>query len=173
MPIALPAGVTVSVSDNVATVKGPLGTLTQYVDPAITLQQEGTALSVRRSSELKEVKSKHGLYRSLVANMVQGVTKGFEKSLIVNGVGYKAQKQGNKIIFNIGYSHPIEFPEPKGITIDCAANNEVVVKGISKEEVGQTAANIRSLRIPDPYHLYGIRYKNEIIQKKEGKTAGK
>lgn len=172
-PIEVPAGVTVSFEGNDIVVKGPLGQLRQYIHSSIKVRQDGNTIYVERSSDDKEIRSKHGLYRMLVFNMVEGVTKGFEKSLIINGVGYKAQKQGNKVVLNIGFSHPVEYTAPEGVTLDCPTANEITVKGISKEQVGQVAANIRALKIPDPYHLYGIRYKDEKIQKKEGKTAGK
>lgn len=172
-PITIPAGVTIENKDGVVTVKGPLGTLTQQISGKISFRIEDNTITVERQSDDKDSRAKHGLYRMLIANMVEGVTKGYTKSLIVNGVGYKAQKQGDKLVLNIGYSHTVEFNQPQGVTLDCPTITEITVKGISKEVVGQTAANIRALKIPDPYHLYGIRYKDEIIQKKEGKTAGK
>ena len=173
-PVAVPAGVTVKFEKGNLTVKGPLGELNSHVDDnRIEIKNEGGVANVSRLSEAKEVRAKHGLYRSLLANMVTGVTKGFERSLMVEGVGYKAQKSGNKIIFNVGFSHTVDFEIPAGVTIDCVTPTEVIVKGISKEAVGQTAANIRDIKRPDPYHAYGIRYKEEVIQRKEGKTAGK
>lgn len=171
--IAVPAGVTAGYEGNNYVVKGPLGTLEQYIDSKIKVSNENGIISLTRENDDKDTRAKHGLYKALIANMVTGVTKGFEKALIVNGVGYKAQKQGNKIIFNVGFSHPVEYLIPADVTVDCVTLNEVVVKGINKDTVGQSASNIRAIKIPDPYHLYGIRYKNEIIQKKEGKTAGK
>ena len=153
-PIAVPANVTVSYDDKFVTVKGPLGQLVQDYDS-------------------KAVKAKHGLYRALIANMIEGVTKGFEKGLIVNGVGYKVVKAGNKITLSIGFSHTVDFEAPAGVTLDCPTQTEITVKGIDKVAVGQTAANIRAIKKPEPYHIYGIRYKDEVIQKKEGKTAGK
>ncbi len=172
-PITIPAGVTVTVSGNEVTVKGPLGQLSQKISSRIKVKQEDGNLILERASDDREDRAMHGLYRMLVSNMVEGVTKGFTKNLIVNGVGYKVQKQGNKLVLNIGYSHPIEYTPPEGITIDCPTQTEISVKGISKELVGQVAANIRAFKKPDPYHIYGIRYKDEVIQKKEGKTAGK
>ncbi len=172
--IKIPAGVTVAKEgENIITVKGPLGTLKQHIDEAISVKIENGVISFTRNSDEKEIRAKHGLYRMLVANMITGVTKGYEKSLVVNGVGYKASKQGNKLVLNIGFSHNVEFLPPQGIQIDCPSVTEITVKGISKEAVGQTAANIRALKKVEPYHLYGIRYKDEILQKKEGKTAGK
>ncbi len=173
-PIAVPANVTVSFDEKLITVKGPLGQLTQdYDSKAVTLSQENGHVIVKRTSEDKAVKAKHGLYRALIANMVEGVTKGFEKGLIVNGVGYKVVKAGNKITLSIGFSHTVDFEAPAGVTLDCPSQTEITVKGIDKVAVGQTAANIRAIKKPEPYHIYGIRYKDEVIQKKEGKTAGK
>ncbi len=172
-PITIPAGVTVTVSGNEVTVKGPLGQLSQKISSRIKVKQEDGNLILERASDDREDRAMHGLYRMLVSNMVEGVTKGFTKNLIVNGVGYKVQKQGNKLVLNIGYSHPIEYTPPEGITIDCPTQTEISVKGISKELVGQGAANIRAFTKPDPYHIYGIRYTDEVIQKKEGKNAGK
>jgi large subunit ribosomal protein L6 len=172
-PIEIPAGVTVNIEGGIVTVKGPKGSLQQNIDSCIKIEQQDGKLVLTRKSEVKEVKSKHGLYRMLVSNMVDGVTKGFEKSLVISGVGFKAQKQGEKLVLNLGYSHNVEYTPPAGITVDCVSNNEIIVKGIDKEAVGQAAANIRAFRIPDPYHIYGVRYKDEVIQKKEGKTAGK
>lgn len=171
--INVPAGVTVTSENNLVTVKGPRGTLTQEIDPKIALNVEENTIHVTRASEEKAIKAKHGLYRALINNMVVGVTKGFEKGLIVSGVGYKVTKQGNKITFNIGYSHPITVTEPAGVTIDVVTPTELAVKGNDKTVVGQCAADIKALRKPDPYHGYGIRYKNETILRKEGKTAGK
>ncbi len=173
-PIAVPANVTVSYDDKFVTVKGPLGQLVQdYDSKAVVLSQENGHVIVKRTSEDKAVKAKHGLYRALIANMIEGVTKGFEKGLIVNGVGYKVVKAGNKITLSIGFSHTVDFEAPAGVTLDCPSQTEITVKGIDKVAVGQTAANIRAIKKPEPYHIYGIRYKDEVIQKKEGKTAGK
>lgn len=172
-PITIPAGVTVINDNNMITVKGNLGTLSQQLSKDITVKIEGNVLTLARANETKETKAKHGLYRALINNMITGVTKGYEKSLIIAGVGYKAALEGNRLVLHVGYSHTVNFDIPKGIMLECPSLNEVVVKGINKNEVGQTAANIRALKKPEPYHLYGIRYKDEIIQKKEGKTAGK
>ncbi|MDE5990412.1 MAG: 50S ribosomal protein L6, partial [Clostridia bacterium] len=139
----------------------------------ITVKVEGAEVHVSRPNDEKAVKAMHGLYRKLIANMVEGVSKGFEKALILNGVGYKASKQGKKLVLNVGYSHPVEIEEVPGITYECPSVTEVVVKGINKELVGQMAANIRKVRNPDPYHVYGIRYKDEVIARKEGKTGKK
>ena len=174
LPVVIPAGVEVSVSpENIVTVKGAKGTLTLKVNSIITVKVEGTEVHVTRPNDEKSVKAMHGLYRKLIANMVEGVSKGFEKSLILNGVGYKATKQGKKLVLSVGYSHPVEIEEVPGITYECPSVTEVVVKGIDKELVGQMAANVRKVRNPDPYHVYGIRYKDEVIARKEGKTGKK
>ena len=161
MPVALPAGVTVEVKDGKMVVKGPKGTLEQDIDARIALSVENGHAVLTRANDSKELKAKHGLYRALLHNMVTGVTAGYTKGLVINGVGYKVAKQGSKIVLNIGFSHPVEFP------------TEITVSGIDRVKVGQIAANIRSLREPEPYHGYGIRYKDEVIERKEGKTAGK
>lgn len=174
LPVAIPQGVEVSVSpENIVTVKGAKGTLTLKVNIIITVNVDGGEVKVTRPNDDKAVKAMHGLYRKLIFNMVEGVSKGFEKSLILNGVGYKAAKQGKKLVLNVGYSHPVEIEEVTGITYECPSATEVVVKGIDKELVGQMAANIRKVRNPDPYHVYGIRYKDEVIVRKEGKTGKK
>ena len=173
MPIVLPEGVEVKVENGLVSVKGPKGQLSQQIGKEISVNVENNTVVLTRANDKKEVRAQHGLYRALINNMVIGVTKGFEKALIVNGVGYKAQVQGKKLILNIGYSHPIEIEAPEGITIECPQLTEVVVKGIDKTLVGQVAANIRAKREVEPYHSYGIRYKDEVVITKEGKTAGK
>jgi len=172
-PVTLPKGVSVEVKDNILTVKGSLGTLTQEIDPKITFAQTGAEVTLSRANDEKELRAKHGLYRALLQNMVIGVTKGYEKGLVVNGVGYKVLKQGNKIVLHVGYSHVVEYVEMNGIKLECPTDKEIVVKGINKVDVGQVAANIRAIRKPEPYHGYGIRYRDEVIERKEGKTAGK
>ena len=172
-PVAIPAGVTVEVKDGKMIVKGPKGTLEQDIDMRITVAVEGGHATLTRANDSKELKAKHGLYRALLHNMVTGVTSGYTKSLVINGVGYKVAKQGSKIVLNVGYSHPIEYAETDGIKLDCPTQTEITVSGIDKVKVGQVAANIRSIREPEPYHGYGIRYKDEVIERKEGKTAGK
>ncbi len=172
-PVTVPAGVTIDVKSNQFTVKGPKGTLTQDCDPKITITVEGGVATLTRADELKDTKAKHGLYRALLQNMVKGVTDGYEKVLVVNGVGWKVQKQGNGLVLNVGFSHPVNVEAPAGITFDCPSLTEISVKGIDKVAVGQIAASIRSIRKPEPYHGYGIRYKDEVIERKEGKTAGK
>ena len=171
--IDLPAGVELSVNDGLVTVKGPKGTLTQEVDKLITVKVDGTKVELTRENDENEAKAKHGLYRAVLANMVEGVSKGFEKKLVINGIGYKAQKQGNKLVLNLGYSHNIEVNEEEGITFECPSNLEIVVKGIDKQKVGQVASKIRDLRKVEPYHAYGVRYADEVVIRKVGKTAGK
>lgn len=174
LPVVIPQGVEVSVSpENVVTVKGAKGTLTLNVKNIIKVNVENGEVKVSRPNDEKEIKALHGLYRKLIANMVEGVSKGFEKGLVLNGVGYKVAKQGKKIVLSVGYSHPVEVEEVPGITFECPSATEVVVKGIDKELVGQIAANIRKVRNPDPYHAYGIRYRDEVIARKEGKTGKK
>ena len=171
--IDLPAGVELSVNDGLVTVKGPKGTLTQEVDKLIIVKVDGTKVELTRANDENETKAKHGLYRAVLANMVNGVSKGFEKKLVINGIGYKAQKQGNKLVLNLGYSHNIEVNEEDGITFECPSNLEIVVKGIDKQKVGQVASKIRDLRKVEPYHAYGVRYADEVVIRKVGKTAGK
>jgi large subunit ribosomal protein L6 len=174
LPVKLNAGVSVTLNDNLVTVKGPLGTLSQAIENSkIQVEIGEKELLVKRLSEQKEVKAAHGLYRTLINNMATGVEKGFEKALILNGVGYKATKQGDKVVLNVGYSQPVEIIPPKGITLDVPAPTEVVVKGISKELVGQMAADIKVVRKPEPFHGYGIRYKTETILRKEIEKGGK
>ena len=170
--IALPAGVSVEAKNNVLTVKGPKGTLTQAYDPIITPSVEAGKLVFTRANDLAPTKAKHGLYRALAANMVKGVTEGFKKTLIVNGVGWKVAKQGNKVVLNVGFSHPVEVAEIEGIKLDCPSLTEIVVEGIDKDKVGQFSAMIRGIREPEPYHGYGIRYSDEVIERKVGKAAG-
>jgi len=175
LPVVIPSGVTVNVtSGNVVEVKGPLGQLSQFINSKKIVVTVGDGeVTVTRLDDEKLHRSMHGLYRKLIANMVEGVTKGFSKNLIVNGVGYKVIKTGNIITINCGYSHPVVFSEPEGITFECPSLTEIVVKGISREQVGQVAANIKIVKVPDPYHVYGIRYKDEVIMRKEAKKSTK
>jgi large subunit ribosomal protein L6 len=173
MPIAIPAGVTVEFKDSVVTVKGPKGTLTREIVGNIGMEMEGATLLVKALDDTTETNAKHGLYRALINGMVVGVTDGFKKELEVKGVGWKAAVQGNKLVLNVGFSHPVEMVAPEGIKFECPTLTDVVVSGINKEVVGQTAANIRKIRLPEPYHGYGIRYKGEVVEHKEGKTSGK
>ena len=174
LPIAIPAGVKVEVEGRTVTVTGPKGTLKrELASNNIEVAVEGGEVKVTRKNDQKESRSLHGLYRQLIADMVKGVETPFTRTLIIQGVGYKAQVAGNKLTMNIGYSHPVEFVAPEGITITCPDITTVVVTGISKELVGQTAATIRSKRPVEPYHNYGLHYSDEVLVKKEGKTAGK
>lgn len=171
-PIVLPNGVSVNVSEsNLVTVTGPLGKLEQQIDEVITVKQEGNTLHFTRNSDINTVRAKHGLYRALVNNMVVGVTQGYKKMLIINGVGYKASKQGNKLVLSIGYSQPREVLESDVIKLNVLDNNTIEVKGLNKELVGQFAAKIRALKPVEPYHGYGIRYSDEVVVHKEGKKA--
>ncbi|MBR4800294.1 MAG: 50S ribosomal protein L6 [Clostridia bacterium] len=172
-PIALPQGVTFENKDNLITVKGPLGTLTQKVDKSIDVALENGHIVCTRHSDDKDHRALHGLYRALIHNMVVGVTKGFEKSLIVSGVGYKLQVTGNKLVMNIGFSHPVEVVAPAGIQFALPQPLEIVVKGIDRQLVGQTAATIKAIKPVEPYHGYGIHYKDEPVIHKEGKRATK
>ena len=173
MPIALPAGVTVDFKDGIVTVKGAKGTLTREIVGNIGIEVEGATLLVKALDDSAATNAKHGLYRALINGMVVGVTEGFVKTLEIKGVGWKAAVQGNKLVLNVGFSHPVEFVAPEGIKFECPSLTEVNVSGISKELVGQIAANIRAIRVPEPYHGYGIRYKGEYVEHKEGKTSGK
>ena len=170
--IMLPAGVTVEIANNEITVKGPKGTLVQDYDPVITPKVDGNVVSFTRANDMGPTRAKHGLYRALTASMVKGVTEGYKKSIIVNGVGWKVAKQGNKLVLTVGFSHPVEVVEENGITIECPSQNEIAVSGIDKCKVGQFAAKIRGIREPEPYHGYGIRYSDEVIERKVGKAAG-
>jgi large subunit ribosomal protein L6 len=174
MPIAVPAGVTVTVADgNVVTVKGPKGTLTKELHPDMIIKTEGSEVTVSRPSEIKMHKALHGLTRTLLNNMVVGVTDGFEKKLEVNGVGYRAQLQGKKLVMNLGYSHLVEMEPVDGVTIEVPSANEIVIKGIDNQVVGQFAAKVREKRPPEPYKGKGIKYATEHIRRKEGKTGSK
>ena len=174
MPITIPAGVDVNIAEgNVVTVKGPKGTLTQTMHPDMILKKDGAVVTVSRPSEEKQHKSLHGLTRTLIYDMVVGVTEGFKKELDINGVGYKASKEGNKLVMNLGFSHLVTMEEIDGITIDVPAPNKVIVNGIDKQKVGQFAANVRSKRPPEPYKGKGIKYSTEVVRHKEGKAGGK
>ena len=173
-PIAIPAGVTVEIAENnVVTVKGPKGTLEKALPTEMEIKQEGEEIVVTRPNDLKKMKSLHGLTRTLVANMVTGVTKGYEKVLEINGVGYRAQKQGKKLILSLGYSHPVEMEDPEGLESVLDGQNKITIKGIDKQKVGQYAAEIRDKRRPEPYKGKGIKYADEVIRRKVGKTGKK
>lgn len=169
--LEIPEGVEVKNDNNLVTVKGPKGELTRQFHQDMTIKIENNVLTVERPSDHKDHRALHGTTRSLIANMVNGVHTGFEKTLEIQGVGYRAQKQGNKLIMNAGYSHPVEIEHIEGIEIEVPANTKVIIKGIDKELVGAVAANIRSIRPPEPYKGKGIRYAGEHVRRKEGKTA--
>lgn len=173
MPIEIPQGVEVKINNNIITVKGQRGTLTKELHKDMLVKQEDGVILVNRPTDSKFHKSLHGLTRTLVSNMVEGVTKGFEKTLEINGVGYRAQKQGKKLVLTLGFSHPVEMEEPEGITIEVPAPNKVIVKGNDKQAVGQFAAKIRSKREPEVYKGKGIKYDYEVIRRKEGKAGVK
>ena len=174
MPIAIPAGITVEVAENnKVTVKGPTGTLERVLPSEMSIKVEGAEVVVSRPNDLKKMKSLHGLTRTLINNMVIGVANGYEKVLEVNGVGYRAQKQGKTLVLSLGYSHPVEMVDPEGIEAVVEGQNKIIVKGIDKEKVGQYAAEIRSTRGPEPYKGKGIKYADETIRRKVGKAGKK
>ena len=173
-PVAIPAGVEVTIAENnYVTVKGPKGTLEKALPVEMVIKQEGDEIVVTRPNDLKKMKSLHGLTRSLIANMITGVSEGYEKKLEINGVGYRAQKKGKEITFNLGFSHPVVMTDPEGIETEMDGQNIIIVKGIDKEKVGQYAAEIRELRKPEPYKGKGIKYADEVIRRKVGKTGAK
>ena len=172
-PITVPAGVEVKIDGCVVTVKGPKGTLTQTFHPNMAIALDGAELTVTRPNDEKQNRSLHGLTRTLLANMVEGVTNGFKKELEVNGVGYRVQKQGNQLVMNLGYSHQVIMEEIEGISIEVPDPNHIVVNGADKQLVGQFAAEIREKRMPEPYKGKGIKYATETIRRKEGKAGGK
>ena len=173
MPIAVPAGVTVEIAENnKVTVKGPKGTLERVLPSEMDIKLENGEVVVTRPNDLKKMKSLHGLTRTLIANMVTGVTEGYAKTLEINGVGYRAQKQGKKLVLALGYSHPVEMEDPEGLE-SVVEDNKITVKGIDKEKVGQYAAEIRGKRAPEPYKGKGIKYADEVIRRKVGKTGKK
>jgi large subunit ribosomal protein L6 len=174
LPVALPAGVEVKVSDsNLVTVKGPKGELQEQISKLIKIEITDGVLTVTRDSDVKDARSAHGLSRTLINNMVTGVTTGFEKKLQLVGVGYKAEKRGTLLVMSLGYSHPIEMEDPDGIQTEVTTPTEIIVRGISKAVVGNYAANVRKWRQPEPYKGKGIKYAGEIIRRKEGKTGAK
>ena len=173
-PIDLPAGVEVKIeSGNFVTVKGPKGTLSQQLSGAMTITQEGNVIHVTRPNDLKENRALHGLTRTLLHNMVVGVTEGYKKELDVNGVGYRVAKEGKKLVMNLGFSHQVFVDEPEGITIEVPNPNHIVISGCNKQQVGQFAAEVREKRPPEPYKGKGIKYTDEVIRRKEGKTGVK
>lgn len=170
-PIVIPAGVEITTTDNLVKVKGPKGALEQQIDPRFVLTLEDGQLTLARPSEEKEDKSLHGLYRSLIANMVEGVANGFSKTLLIEGTGYRAQKQGSNLVMNLGFSHQVTIPDADGVTTECANDRTIIVRGSDKQAVGNFAANIRKWREPEPYKGKGIRYENEHVRRKVGKTG--
>ena len=172
-PIEIPAGVEVKLNGNHVSVKGPKGTLEQEIHKDIKVEMEGNVINVTRPSDEKEHRSLHGLSRTLIANMVEGVTNGYSKVLEVNGVGYRVQKQGKNLVMNLGYSHQVTVPEIPGITIDVPGPNTIIISGPDKQKVGQFAAEVREKRPPEPYKGKGIKYETEVIRRKEGKTGKK
>ena len=172
-PIAIPAGVEVKVDGSTVTIKSSKGTLTKTFNANMKIAVENNEIKVTRPDDTKQNKELHGLTRALINNMVKGVSEGFEKTLEINGVGYRAQKQGKKLVMNLGYSHNVEMEEPEGITVEVPNPNSIVVKGIDNEKVGAFAAEIRTKRLPEPYKGKGIKYSYETIRRKEGKTGAK
>ena len=174
MPITVPAGVEVTVAEgNLVTVKGPKGTLTKQLHPAMVIEQNGAEIAVKRPSDAKEHRALHGLTRTLLHNMVVGVHETYKKELEINGVGYRAAKEGNKLVMNLGYSHPVTVSEEEGITIEVPTPNKIVIVGCDKQQVGQFAAEVREKRPPEPYKGKGIKYVDEVIRRKVGKTGAK
>ena len=174
MPVSIPAGVTVDITeDNIITVKGPKGELKQALRPEMIIKQEGAEITVARPSEDKLHRSLHGLTRTLIHNMITGVTEGYKKELEVNGVGYRAAKEGKNLNLTLGYSHPVVVSEIDGITIDVPAPNKIIINGCDKQKVGQFAAEVRAKRPPEPYKGKGIKYADEVIRRKVGKTGAK
>ena len=173
-PVAIPAGVTVDVAaENVITVKGPMGTLTKNMHPDMILNLDGAVLTVSRPSDEANHRALHGLTRTLIANMIEGVSKGYSKELDVNGVGFRVEKKGKQLVMRLGYSHEVIMEEIDGITVECPTPNKILVKGIDKQIVGQFAAEVRGKRPPEPYKGKGIKYTTEVIRRKVGKTGGK
>ena len=171
-PITVPAGVDVTVAEgNVVTVKGPKGTITKTLCPVMSIEKDGAVIRVKRPDDTKENRALHGLTRTLLNNMVHGVTHEFSKTLEINGVGYRAAKEGKNLVMNLGYSHQVIVPEVDGISIDVPNPNQVVIRGVDKQQVGQFAADVRNKRPPEPYKGKGIKYADEVIRRKEGKTG--
>ncbi len=172
-PVVIPAGVTITLNNNTITVKGPKGELSRELHNDMIVKVEENTLTVERPSDNKLHRSLHGTTRSIISNMVEGVTNGYEKKLELIGVGYRASKQGTKLVLNVGYSHPVEIEPEAGLEVEVPANTKITVRGIDKERVGALASNIRSVRLPEPYKGKGIRYEGEFVRRKEGKTGKK
>ncbi len=173
LPVVIAQGVKVEIKDGTVRVEGPKGKLSIPYRPEVTVEMKDGKINVLRSNDSKKVRALHGLYRNLINNMVKGVSVGFKRVLVINGVGYRAEKKGNSILFNLGFSNPIEYPIPEGITIDVEANNRVTIGSIDKEKLGKICAEIRNFRPPEPYKGKGIKYEEERIRKKVGKTGVK
>lgn len=173
LPIQVPSAVKVTVSEGEISVQGPKGTLTQSYQPEVTIRQEGDEFYVDRNNDSKRARAMHGLYRQLLFNMIKGVSDGFQRDLVITGVGYRAEVQGKVLLLNLGYSNPIEYAIPDGVTIACEAPTKVSIAGVSKQQVGQCAAEIRSLRPPEPYKGKGVKYANETVRRKVGKSGVK
>lgn len=173
LPVTVPAGVTISVADGVMRVKGPKGELSQSIAGGVSITQEGGIATVERVDDSRQVRSNHGLTRALLANMVNGVTKGFERRLDIQGVGFKSEVKGKTLVLALGYSHPVVFPFPDGVTIEVEKGTKLIVKGSNKQSVGETAARLRRLREPDSYKGKGVRFEGEYVRLKAGKTAKK
>jgi large subunit ribosomal protein L6 len=171
LPVEIPQGVTVTVKNGSITVEGPKGKLDRNIDPLIEVDVGENQVRVTRKSETKQCKALHGLFRSLINNMITGVSKGFERVLTINGVGYRAELAGKSLVLNLGYSNPIEYPIPLNISIELEANNRIVVRGINKEQLGQVCSEIRAFRPPEPYKGKGVKYEKETIKRKVGKTG--
>ena len=171
-PITVPAGVEVTINGSTVTAKGPKGTLTKTMHSNMTIAMEGNVITVTRPNDLKENRSLHGLTRTLIANMIEGVANGYKKELEINGIGYRAEMKGKDLVMKIGYSHDVVMPQPDGITVEVPAPNKLIITGADKEKVGQFAAEVREKRLPEPYKGKGIKYVDEYIRRKEGK-AGK
>ncbi len=171
LPIAIPAGVDVTIDGSTVTVKGPKGAMSRQFSPSMKIEKDGETLSVSRPDDQQQNRALHGLSRSLLFNMVYGVSQEFSKTLEINGVGYRAAKQGSQLVLNIGYSHQVIMDEPEGVTVTVPAPNKIIVSGVDKQKVGQFAAEVREKRPPEPYLGKGIKYANEVIRRKEGKTG--
>ena len=171
LPVAIPVGVEVDIDGSTVTVKGPKGTLSRQFNPSMLIEKEGAAITIKRPNDLKQNRALHGLSRSLLANVVTGVNDGFSKALEVNGVGYRAQKQGSQLILNVGYSHQVIMDETDDVKVEVPAPNKIIVSGIDKQKVGQFAAEVREKRPPEPYKGKGIKHAGEVIRRKEGKSG--
>lgn len=170
-PITIPAGVEVKINNNVVEAKGPKGSSSQEIGENFEIKMEGNEMTISRPNEERETKALHGLYRSLVNNLIEGVANGYSKTLLIEGTGYRAQKQGNKLVMNLGYSHQVIMEDPEGVTVEVPEERKIIVNGINKQSVGDHAANIRKWRKPEPYKGKGIKYEDEYVRRKVGKTG--